>query len=89
MARVEKITGGRVYIRPLATEFEVGDQADVDAEMAAYLVEERGDFERVDDGEDDPSDDGDGAGTCEVVKSDGEVCGRELPCAYHSDDGGD
>lgn len=24
--------------------------------------------------------------TCEVVKSDGEVCGRDLPCGYHSDD---
>jgi hypothetical protein len=23
--------------------------------------------------------------TCEVVKNDGEVCGRELPCPYHSD----
>jgi hypothetical protein len=21
--------------------------------------------------------------TCEVVKSDGDVCGRERPCAYH------
>ncbi|MEF8887333.1 MAG: hypothetical protein V5A30_05955 [Haloarculaceae archaeon] len=30
---------------------------------------------------------GDDAGdTCEVVKSDGEVCGRELPCRYHSED---
>lgn len=27
--------------------------------------------------------------TCETVKSDGEVCGRELPCPYHSDDGDD
>jgi len=24
--------------------------------------------------------------TCEVVKSDGDVCGRELPCSYHSED---
>jgi hypothetical protein len=24
--------------------------------------------------------------TCETVKTDGEVCGRELPCAYHSED---
>ena len=30
---------------------------------------------RVDDGE-----------TCEVVKADGDVCGRELPCPYHSED---
>lgn len=25
--------------------------------------------------------------TCETVKSDGDVCGRELPCPYHSDAG--
>jgi len=23
---------------------------------------------------------------CGVIKSDGEVCGRELPCPYHSED---
>jgi hypothetical protein len=27
----------------------------------------------------------DDAETCDVVKSDGEVCGRELPCPYHSE----
>ena len=27
----------------------------------------------------------DETGTCETVKSDGEVCGRELPCQYHSE----
>jgi len=27
----------------------------------------------------------DAAETCDAVKSDGEVCGRELPCSYHSD----
>lgn len=26
--------------------------------------------------------------TCDVVKSDGEVCGRELPCQYHSEEEG-
>lgn len=26
--------------------------------------------------------------TCDTVKTDGEVCGRELPCPYHSEDGG-
>ena len=31
----------------------------------------------------DDGDDGDDPDTCEVVKSDGEVCGRELPCGYH------
>lgn len=24
--------------------------------------------------------------TCETVKTDGEVCGRELPCPYHSEE---
>lgn len=27
------------------------------------------------------------AETCDVVKNDGEVCGRELPCPYHSEEG--
>ncbi|QLG47899.1 hypothetical protein [Natrinema halophilum] len=48
MPTVEKTHGSRVYIRPLEQRFEIGDQADVDEEMAAYLCEERGDFERVD-----------------------------------------
>lgn len=26
------------------------------------------------------------AETCDVVKNDGEVCGRPLPCPYHRDD---
>lgn len=26
------------------------------------------------------------AETCDAVKSDGEVCGRDLPCPYHSED---
>lgn len=50
MPTVEKTIGGRVFIRPLEQEFRIGDRVDVDAEMAAYLCEERGDFERVDDG---------------------------------------
>jgi len=24
--------------------------------------------------------------TCDVVKHDGEVCGRDLPCQYHSEE---
>lgn len=42
-----------------------------------------------DEGEISDGDDGDEAatdgGTCEVVKGDGEVCGRQLPCQYHSE----
>jgi len=31
--------------------------------------------------------DGDSGGeTCDTVKQDGEVCGRDLPCPYHSED---
>jgi hypothetical protein len=26
------------------------------------------------------------AETCDTVKADGEICGRELPCPYHSED---
>lgn len=26
---------------------------------------------------------GDSSDTCEVVKNDGDVCGRERPCSYH------
>lgn len=25
--------------------------------------------------------------TCDVEKADGEICGRDLPCPYHSDEG--
>jgi len=54
MPTVEKTTGGRVYIRPLGDEFEVGDRADVNDEQAAYLIEDRGDFELA---KDEPDDD--------------------------------
>lgn len=30
------------------------------------------------------AEDRDSPARCEVVKQDGEVCGRELPCPYHS-----
>jgi hypothetical protein len=28
----------------------------------------------------------DSTATCEAIKADGDVCGRELPCPYHSED---
>lgn len=31
---------------------------------------------------------GEEADTCQAVTNDGEVCGRELPCQYHSDTDG-
>jgi hypothetical protein len=48
MPTVEKTAGGRVNVRGVG-EFTPGDRAEVDADQAAYLCEERGDFEIVDD----------------------------------------
>jgi hypothetical protein len=49
MPVVEKTSGGRVHIRDVGETFHIGDQADVSEAQAAYLCEERGDFERVGD----------------------------------------
>jgi len=46
MPEVEKTSDARVTIRGIG-EFTVGDRADVTADEAAYLCDERGDFERV------------------------------------------
>lgn len=54
--------------------FDPGDVRDVDEDLGEYL-EDHDDFEVVEE-----------TATCEIVKDDGEVCGRELPCPYHSDD---
>lgn len=51
-----------------------GDECEVGPRVAKQLLD-RADFERLDEPE-----------TCEVVKSDGELCGRDLPCQYHSDE---
>jgi hypothetical protein len=48
MPTVEKVSGGRVYVREVGREFDRGDRVDVSEVTAAYLCEERGDFERVD-----------------------------------------
>lgn len=47
MPTVEKVSGNRVGVRGIG-EFEVGDRAEVSADEAAYLCDERGDFVRVD-----------------------------------------
>lgn len=60
--------------------FEPGDVHDVSDGLAEHLLAMPF-FEAVDVG-----DDGDESrATCETVKEDGEVCGRELPCPYHSE----
>ena len=48
MPTVEKTSPGRVYVRSVDQEFALGDRADVSEDGAAYLCDERGDFERVD-----------------------------------------
>lgn len=47
MPTVEKTSGGRVYLRALDQRFEVGDRVDVNAGLAEYLCDERGDFSRI------------------------------------------
>lgn len=51
--------------------FGQGETKEVSDDIAPQL-DNNDDFERA--GE-----------TCTVEKSDGEVCGRELPCRFHSD----
>lgn len=51
---------------------ERGETVMTTRDYATYLVDELGYFERVTD-------------TCQVEQSNGTICGRELPCPYHSD----
>lgn len=57
-------------------------QADTLARMYDVTVSDLRVGEETDDG---PTG-GDESGTCTEVKTDGEVCGRDLPCPYHSED---
>lgn len=50
MISVRKTSGGHVYIRSAGRRFDVGDTAEVSESEAAYLCDERGDFEVVKDG---------------------------------------
>lgn len=47
MPRVRKVSGAPVLIRGVG-QFGRGDEEDVSADTAAYLCDERGDFELVD-----------------------------------------
>lgn len=49
MVTVEKIAGSR-YRSPATGEVTIGDRVDVDEAVAAYLCDERGDFQCVDGG---------------------------------------
>lgn len=67
--------GERVIVDD-AGEFTIDDAADARSLADAYGVAL--DVLIVDGGP--------GPETCETVKNDNEVCGRELPCPYHSPD---
>lgn len=72
MSRV-RYTGNGSYRNRAGVQATPDDPVcEVDEEMAEYLVSEW-DFELD-------------VETCQVEKSDGDICGRELPCPYHSDD---
>lgn len=63
----------RFTSRAAGVSFESGETKDVSDDAADYL------------GSLDEFTVEDTAGTCDVEKSDGEICGRELPCRFHSD----
>jgi len=70
--------GGYQVVTDADGQFEAESDADVEALATAYRTTP----EQMRVGGDDP-------GTCDVTKADGEVCGRELPCPYHSPDDAD
>jgi len=62
--------------------FETSDEDAVASLAAAYGV----DVDRLRVGDSPPSPPDEDTATCDAIKSDGEVCGRSLPCRYHDDD---
>jgi hypothetical protein len=66
--------GGYQVVTDTDGQFEAEQDADVEALATAYRTTPEA--MRVD--TDDPE-------TCDVVKQDGEVCGRQTPCPYHGD----
>jgi hypothetical protein len=68
--RIRYVSDGTGVYRVAGYHFEPGDGQAVPNDVAAHLTE-TAPFEAV-------------AETCQTVKDDGEVCGRTLPCRYHS-----
>jgi hypothetical protein len=71
-------TPGKVTVG--GVNHEVDDDGTVELPTAAHVRELAGAYGL--DSEDLAVDQSE---TCEVVKQDDEVCGRELPCPYHSE----
>lgn len=72
MPTVRYVGGNGYYIRD-GPDFENDGDKAVVGERTADRLTSRDDFELV-------------IETCDAVKSDGDVCGRDLPCPYHSED---
>lgn len=64
---------GPIRYRGGGKSFDRGEEKPTNADHAEHLTETFDYFEKV-------------VETCQVEKSNGEICGRELPCAYHSDE---
>jgi hypothetical protein len=54
-------------------------ESSIDADTADFCADCATGNTTASDGDDSATD------TCDVVKADDEVCGRDLPCPYHSD----
>lgn len=67
---------GTYALRDGPTWTEADEEHDVTPDVAERLCESDR-FEIVDD---------DSAETCQTVQTNGDVCGRELPCPYHGGD---
>lgn len=64
-----------------------GQYVDVDGERAARAVADAYDGANiVSDADGDSADAAASEGTCDTVMNSGEVCGRGLPCPYHTED---
>lgn len=91
-----RYTGGGIY-RVGGHSFEHGDEREIDRELATHLSD-HDDFEITVEKKTVAVDEAPGGGeaeeesdveTCQVEQSNGETCGRELPCQYHSNDSDD
>ena len=83
------VNGELVSVEDGTFEIDEGDRSWLERWAAGYGYDPEAlivDDDSDDDAAADSAGAGDEAGTCEAVKSDGEVCGRELPCQYHTED---
>lgn len=80
VAQVREDSDGRYVGVPERYAEKVADFLGATVEESDAEESDETDADDADDSEEETD-----AETCQTVKSDGDVCGRELPCAYHSD----